>query len=715
MPPRRDLLHLFVLSAFAVAQPLFDLLGRYPTFFVAHGARPRDLIAFALALSVGLPAVLGVLEAIVGLLSATARRILHHALVAILVALALLPPLHRAVALPAPAALGLALAAAALVTLAYARHALLRSFVSALAPAVAIFPSLFLFHSPVAPLVRPAPSNLSGPPAVARPAPVVMVVFDELSLLSLMDRDGTIDAVRYPSFAALAATATWYRNATTVADQTPLAVPAILTGSRPDHNRLPTADEHPHSLFTLLGGAYELRVQEAVTALCPSDLCGRPAQHPAAPSPLLALVADAGVILAHAAAPLGWRADLPDIQRQWTGLFKRWNQRPTLRASVANRAALVRAFIDDVRPMPRPTLWFLHVLLPHYPYKYLATGTRYDPPRPLFGSATPFARALGPNDRGLPDALDVEHFAADNREAARLYHLRYLHQLGFVDRLLGELLDRLRQAGLFDEALLVITADHGICLRPGCSPRHVNAENLEEIMAVPLFVKAPRQRRGQIDDGNVDTTDILPTIAALLGVELPWPVDGQSLTRADRAARGEKVVYSPRGRSNLLDLKRLVAPADRPERSVGRAHQLALFGAGTPLGGQAPTAALATLIGRPVASLPAASALPIAVTLHDPHRYDDVPPPDVGVLPIFVHGQVDDAGATGQPLAIAVNGVVRAVTEVLADGTPAPVFGALIPESAWHPGANRVEVYAVVDDGTALRLAAPANAAGRER
>ena len=87
--------------------------------------------------------------------------------------------------------------------------------------------------------------------------PIVFVVFDGLSLASLLDSSGAVDAARYPSFARLARTSTWYRDTTTVADVTQLAIPAILTGRYPRPSRqVPTAADHPHSLFTLLAGRY---------------------------------------------------------------------------------------------------------------------------------------------------------------------------------------------------------------------------------------------------------------------------------------------------------------------------------------------------------------------------------------------------------------------------------------------------------------------------
>ena len=52
-----------------------------------------------------------------------------------------------------------------------------------------------------------------------------MIVFDELSGLALMGRDGRITRPA-TGFARLAGDATWYHNATTVADSTERAVPA---------------------------------------------------------------------------------------------------------------------------------------------------------------------------------------------------------------------------------------------------------------------------------------------------------------------------------------------------------------------------------------------------------------------------------------------------------------------------------------------------------
>ncbi len=103
--------------------------------------------------------------------------------------------------------------------------------------------------------------------------PVVVILFDELSGLILMDSDHHVNRRRFPAFAQLERDGTWYRNANTVADFTDRAVPAILTGEFPDKGAAPIAADHPESLFTLLGGKYSFDVTEPVTDVCPQRLC----------------------------------------------------------------------------------------------------------------------------------------------------------------------------------------------------------------------------------------------------------------------------------------------------------------------------------------------------------------------------------------------------------------------------------------------------------
>ena len=59
-------------------------------------------------------------------------------------------------------------------------------------------------------------------------------------------------------------------------------------------------------------------------------------------------------------------------------------------------------------------------------------------------------------------------------------------------------------------------------------------------MWTPLIVKAPGQSEPRVDDANVQSIDVLPTLASLIGVEIPWSVDGVDVAGDELAARGDR-------------------------------------------------------------------------------------------------------------------------------------------------------------------------------
>jgi Sulfatase len=499
-------LHLAALTSFAVAQPLFDLLGSTPEFFAVRGATAWEIVAFALVLVLVPPLVLLAAETASG----PARTGVHLGLVGGLVAL---------VALQASGRLVVAVLVGAAAAIAYARLAPARALLTVLAPAPLVFAALFLFWSPASDLVWPDDVAHARAGPVHAQAPVVMVVFDEFAGMSLMDGRGRLDAVRYPGFARLARRATWYRNAVSVSKATERAVPAILTGRHVERGTLPIVADHPNSVFTLLGESHELNVHEGVTRLCPARLCPQRARRTLR-SDVGLLAEDLGVVYLHTTLPDGLRERLPSIDNRWE------NFRGRRRSGTApDRAAVLDRFVASVGPRPRPALHFLHVLLPHAPYEYLPSGARYDSPPGLAGLRH---EEWGPN-------------GALVRQAQQ----RYLLQVGYVDRFLGRLLDRLAATGLLERSLVIVTADHGVSFHAN-DGRRTSRRHLEDIAFVPLFVKLPGQRERRVVDRPIATSAILPLITDELAVELPWradrtiAMDGEPLDVAALAARRDE-------------------------------------------------------------------------------------------------------------------------------------------------------------------------------
>lgn len=231
--------HVAGLWALAVAHPLLDVLGRAPEFFVAYRAGLADLVALV-ALIVLLP-VAG-LAAVLALADRAGRRAsdgLTAALVGLLAALTSAQIGYRAGLDGWPATLAVATVSALLSAWAWLRLPGFGTFLTILSPAPLVVAALFFGSPGVRALVRPPAAPDASATRAARATPVVLLVFDELPLASLLDKRDLLDEHRYANVAALAADGVWFRNATTVSDYTRWAVPAILTASIPRSARSP--------------------------------------------------------------------------------------------------------------------------------------------------------------------------------------------------------------------------------------------------------------------------------------------------------------------------------------------------------------------------------------------------------------------------------------------------------------------------------------------
>lgn len=679
--------HLAVLWALGFAQPLFEILSASPEFFVARGNSRGDIVVLALGLVVLPPAAMLLVEWLAGRLRAGLARAAHLGFVGLLVAALALQVLDSATGLAAGVLVAAALAIGAAGAAAYATTRFVPATLTVLSPAPALFAVLFLFFSPIRELVLPQGEAVALDAEIDSSAPVVILVFDEFPVTSLLDARGRVDARRYPNFAELARHATWYRNATTVSDFTSRAVPSIVTGSDPGLDTLAVAAAQPDNLFTLLGRSYELDVHEDATFLCPASLCRRETEESFV-ARIGSLASDLSVVSAHVLLPDAYRTGVPPVDTTFGDFAAGDLDAPSeLEAELntalegglpAGRSAEVRGFVAGIGSEPR-SLHFLHVQIPHQPWQYLPGGQGYPSGDPSLQS---FA---GDHGRWTSQRWVVEHAWQ-----------RHLLQVGYADRLVGDLIARLRDQGIWDRALVVVAADHGIAFEPGIARREVTPETVEQLAGVPLFVKAPGQRRGRVDDRPAQTVDVLPTIADMLGIELSFETDGASLAGPeDPGAEGQVSVADRYGGEETLSLDDYVRRRDQVV-----AEKLALFGSGSWSGayefGPNPE-----LIGRPVRDAPEADAP--SFTLADPELYADVDSDSLG-LPALVRGEIGGDVGADEPLAVAVNGTIAAVGRSYEIGG-AILVSVIVPPKAFEDGANEVEVIRVGgEQGGALDL-----------
>ena len=142
----------------------------------------------------------------------------------------------------------------------------------------------------------------------------------------------------------------------------------------------------------------------------------------------------------------------------------------------------------------------------------------------------------------FPRSSKGKRWSDDVVAVARNYQ-RHLLQVRYADTLLGQVLDRMRTVGLYNDALLVVTADHGVTFQPGFPFRRPRAESFVDLVSVPLFIKTPNQQTGPVLKSNVETIDIVPTLAAQLGIRVPWESDGVDAFDGSVDARAEKSLF----------------------------------------------------------------------------------------------------------------------------------------------------------------------------
>jgi hypothetical protein len=673
-------LNLAVLWTFAVAQPLFDLLKDNPEFFAARGSSGFDIVSFSVLLVVLPPAVLLAIELLVGLAGRPARRGAHVALLGALVALIAAQALKKSIDASDTVLIVLSLAIGAALAALWLRVEPVRSFLNVLSPAPLVFLALFLFSSQISELAFPDEAGARTIGGVSR-APIVMVMLDELPVNTLVDDRGEIDAARFPGFAELARDATWFRNAYTVYDSTERAQPAIMDGNLPERDRQPISSDHPNSIFSLLGRTHRMNVSEEATTVCSRDLCEDERLEESYGDRMSSMAEDLGLVWLHVVSPPDIEAELASVSENWGnfGGDEQTVRRPVTeetetlntRANLnRGRPARFEEWIDAIEPGGRPSLNLKHTLLPHVPWQYLPSGRVY---RRAPNDAIPGLSNEAYEDQGQLNVLLQRHYL----------------QTGFTDLLLRRLWDKLKRRGMWDDALIVVMADHGVAFPHDRQRRRLTRETAAEIAPIPLLIKAPGQKRGTVDDAWVETIDILPTMFDILELDPRVRMDGESAFSEEVQNRDELRFLI----RNTFEVLRIPAPVFERERQAVVDRNLRLFGTGR----EGPERIYRIgrnqeLIGRPASA--AGDRLPVELPYASEYERVD---PDSGYIPTHVVARVQGDPDPGREIAVAVNGTIAAVgnTFTLAVGDEGELVSVMVPESAFREGRNEVEVFEV--------------------
>lgn len=421
----------------------------------------------------------------------------------------------------------------------------------------------FIFVSPASTLFAGSGGMSGEKPDGINDTPVFLIVFDEFSGLTLQTPDGSLDVLRYPGFAEIASSADYYPNALTVDYHTSIAVPSMLSGTMRLGGAvgpLSTAGElglasgeNLLDLYKSWGGGVR-----AGSSILSADLTDEKK------TDQFSLASDLATLYLHIVLHQDWiEKKIGVIPSAWKDFGIFYNADDEIDSSIDGQPAGLDAYFDwlakvEVNAADKQ-FNFLHLDFPHVPYVTTATGRRQSNSRAF-----------------LPQLITKESFAADQPLINVSYH-NYLQQSAYAGVLLGKIIDVLKDAGLYDKSLVIVTADHGVSYSAeGLNRREPDAqESLANIVSVPLFIKYPFQADGNVKKTFVSILDIAPTIMDVTEVAPPWDLTGESLKTV-----GDKTLTS--------SVAQIHASTDYFENfsdffDSSRARKNALFGVGSPV------------------------------------------------------------------------------------------------------------------------------------
>jgi len=315
------------------------------------------------------------------------------------------------------------------------------------------------------------------------------------------------------------------------------------------------------------------------------------------------------------------------------------------------------------QPAAGSTFDFVHVEEPHYPWTHYPSGLRYS-------EETEDFRAFFNETEWLDDTYVTDR--------ARQSHLL---EVGFADHLLGRVIDRLKEDGLWEETMLVVVADHGGAMTKGLHRREGTPETMGQIAMVPLFVKAPGQTFGQgkTIDQTTCITEIVPMMAGHLGIDLPWDSPDCDRSRVTIDNGTGPTVSSP-----------VDTVLEQRDEYIGTLTSL--FGGDTGWPRVLELGPHKNLIGTRLRDLnvkppePGISAAPeVTGTLATDLQ------PEIPLNPVLRQRGELTGVEPDTPLAVAVNGKVVAVGRAYQEVSRI-LYSILLPETSLRAGRNRIQV-----------------------
>jgi arylsulfatase A-like enzyme len=169
-------------------------------------------------------------------------------------------------------------------------------------------------------------------------------------------------------------------------------------------------------------------------------------------------------------------------------------------------------YLEKVSKNNKPFLLFLSIETPHF--------SKHQAPEE-------YLKMYPQSELQFPKNVIVEKFP-NLRQEMQDY---YAHCTA-TDKAIGNLINKIKSLGLFDNSIIIFTADHGEMMGShGVRPREKQLA-WDEAVKVPFLIRYPNigNNAGKETLTPINTPDILPTMLSLANISIPRTIEGKSIS-----------------------------------------------------------------------------------------------------------------------------------------------------------------------------------------